>query len=160
MLAALMDESINARYIPDCAISAAVSACDMVVVGASAVTTDGGIINRVSFSSSSQFTLTSLLFLQTGTRTLAAIAQENNKPFYVAVESTKFSEVFPLSQEHLESTQKIRGVPINPDRLHDGASVYSPELDYTPPSYITNLWTDIGIKTPSDVSAELLVWFI
>ena len=47
MLKALMDANIDARYIPDCAISAVVSAADIIVVGASAVTADGGFINRV-----------------------------------------------------------------------------------------------------------------
>ena len=77
----------------------------------------------------------------------------------MAVESLKFSEVFPLGQSHLELTQKIRGIPIPKDNLPPNATVYSPELEYTPPSYITNLWTDIGVQTPSDVSAKLLGWF-
>ena len=46
MLKALMEANIDARYIPDCAISAVVSTADIVVVGASAVTADGGFINR------------------------------------------------------------------------------------------------------------------
>ena len=47
MLKALMDANIDARYIPDCAISAVISQADIVVVGASAVTADGGFVNRV-----------------------------------------------------------------------------------------------------------------
>lgn len=94
-----------------------------------------------------------------GTRTLATVARECSKNFFVAVESLKFSKVFPLSQEHLESTQKVRGVCINTEGLPQNAKVYSSELDFTPPSYITSLWTDIGVKTPGDVSEELLTLF-
>ena len=47
MVRALQHEHICVRYIPDCAVSAAVSDCDLIVVGAAAVTEDGGIVNRV-----------------------------------------------------------------------------------------------------------------
>lgn len=47
MVRSLIREGIETRYVPDCGAFAAVSDCDMILVGAVAVTEDGGIINRV-----------------------------------------------------------------------------------------------------------------
>jgi translation initiation factor eIF-2B subunit alpha len=35
-------------------------------------------------------------------------------------------------------------------------SVESPDLDFTPPNYITLLFSDLGVLTPSAVSDELI----
>jgi translation initiation factor 2B subunit (eIF-2B alpha/beta/delta family) len=35
-----------------------------------------------------------------------------------------------------------------------------PQVDYTPPSYITLLFTDLGILTPSAVSDELIKLYL
>lgn len=39
-------------------------------------------------------------------------------------------------------------------------SVMDPLVDYTPPSYITLLFTDLGILTPSAVSDELIKLYL
>ncbi|KAH7828093.1 Translation initiation factor eIF-2B subunit alpha [Monocercomonoides exilis] len=137
----LMEQKIECRYVPDCCVSSVVAATDIVLVGAAAVTENGGIINKM------------------GTRTLACVAKEHNKDFFVAVESYKFTKLYPLSQHHLETLVPIRGIGVEPEGLPKGARTYSPELEYTPPSYIRNLWTDIGIKTPSNISEDLFLLF-
>ena len=39
------------------------------------------------------------------------------------------------------------------------ASPLNPMVDYTPPSYITLLFTDLGVLTPSGVSDELIKFY-
>ena len=51
-------------------------------------------------------------------------------------------------------------IPAIVDRLHHAfvclLKVDNPSCDYTPPEYITLLFTDLGILTPSAVSDELI----
>lgn len=44
--------------------------------------------------------------------------------------------------------------------LKDDISKKHPLVDYTPPSYITLLFTDLGILTPSAVSDELIKLYL
>ena len=41
-------------------------------------------------------------------------------------------------------------------RMPEGVEVDNPSCDYTPPQYITLLFTDLGVFTPSAVSDELI----
>ncbi|KAA6396045.1 MAG: putative Translation initiation factor eIF-2B subunit alpha [Streblomastix strix] len=141
MTTELQKRKIITTFVPDSAMSAVIADADMVLVGARAVTENGGIIAKM------------------GTRTVATVAHEFNVNFFVAAESYKFAKLFPLSQHHLERIAPIRGIPIDKKNLPPGTPVYSPELDYTPPNYIRNLWTDLGLLTPSDVSEELFVLY-
>uniref|UniRef100_A0A1A9VSM5 Uncharacterized protein n=1 Tax=Glossina austeni TaxID=7395 RepID=A0A1A9VSM5_GLOAU len=61
-----------------------------------------------------------------GTFTMALCAREMKKPFYYA-------------RKDLSDVSKVH-----------------PSVDYTPPAYITLLFTDLGILTPSAVSDELI----
>ena len=110
-----------------------------------AVLESGGIINKI------------------GTYQVAIVASACKKPFYVASESTKFARLFPLSQADVPSGGPGSG------REHSafvGKGPPAPNLiaethtrDYTPPSYITMLFTDLGVLTPSAVSDELIKLF-
>jgi translation initiation factor eIF-2B subunit alpha len=93
----------------------------------------GGVINRI------------------GTFTTALCAKEMHKPFYVLTESFKFSRLYPLSQNDLPDNYRY---DTNVERkcLEDA----HPLVDYTPPLYITLIFTDLGILTPSAVSDELI----
>ena len=79
----------------------------------------------------------------------------------MAAESTKFARMFPLAQHDLpphETTREHaafvgRGPPPNNLRAE------KPSRDYTPPCYITMLFTDLGVLTPSAVSDELIKLF-
>lgn len=73
-----------------------------------------------------------------GTYQIAIVAHELKKPFYVVAESYKFVRKFPLNQYDL------------------GLENIEDSLDYTPPNYITLLFTDKGVLTPSAVSDELI----
>ena len=95
---------------------------------------------------------------------MAIVACACKRPVYVASESTKFARLFPLSQADVPSGGPGSG------REHSAfvgrAATLPPNLtaethtrDYTPPSYITMLFTDLGVLTPSAVSDELIKLF-
>jgi translation initiation factor eIF-2B subunit alpha len=112
-----------------------------VLIGAEAVVESGGIINKI------------------GTFNLAIAAHEMNKPFYVAAESFKFVRFYPLNNRDLPDYFKYRSSTIA--RLGEtNLANEHPLVDYTPPAYITLLFTDIGLLTPSAVSDELIKLYI
>lgn len=104
---------------------------------------------------------------------MAVMAQFFNVPFYVVAESYKFVRAFPLSHNDLPSCASAALIsPVNADqhskfKAMDATEGAAPEnavlmidkhatIDYTPPSYITLLFTDLGLLTPSSVSDELI----
>ncbi|GIQ80167.1 initiation factor 2B-related [Kipferlia bialata] len=123
--------------IHDASVASIMSRIDMVLVGAESVAENGGIINRV------------------GSFQVSLIAKAFNKPVYVAVESYKFARTFPLSQ--LDVVQR-REIGTFPDAIEMDKSVNKirPTSDYTPPEYISLLFTDLGVFTPAAVSDELM----
>ena len=76
-------------------------------------------------------------------------AKSFKKPFYVASESLKFLDIFPLSMKDFE----FGGI----QEAIDGFD--NPLADFTPPEYITLLFTDLGTFTPSAVSDELIQFY-
>ncbi|EAT33465.1 AAEL010251-PA [Aedes aegypti] len=129
-------EGIECTLILDSAIGYVMETVDMVFVGAEGVVESGGIINRV------------------GTFTMAMCAREMKKPVYVLVESFKFSRLYPLNQRDLPNDYKY-----SKPSLSDISKAH-PLVDYTPPVYITLLFTDLGILTPSAVSDELIKLYL
>ena len=98
-----------------------------------------------------------------GTYQLAVVANAFGKPLYVAAESIKFARLYPLNQEDIPCAQNLREIKPCTDlgrTLMDGdekkISFLSIGSDYTPPSYITLLFTDSGVLTTSAVSDELI----
>lgn len=98
---------------------------------------------------------------------------------YVLCESFKFVRFYPLSQEDLPPEFKVdlKNVgEMNKNRwlrmcfafqyyastLEKTKELESehPVVDYTPPSLITLLFTDLGILTPSAVSDELIKLYL
>ncbi|EFJ19798.1 hypothetical protein SELMODRAFT_177636 [Selaginella moellendorffii] len=82
-----------------------------------------------------------------GTFQVALIAHSMKRPFYVAAESFKFARLYPLDQQDL-SISTGQEESSNPAR------------DYTPPHYLTLLFTDLGVLTPSAVSDELIQLYL
>ncbi|XP_046737180.1 translation initiation factor eIF-2B subunit alpha isoform X1 [Diprion similis] len=132
---ALLD--VPCTLILDSAMGYIMEQVDMVMVGAEGVAESGGIINKV------------------GTYTMAMCAREIKKPFYVLTESYKFSRIYPLNQVDLPNEFKYTASTLKKD-LHRE----HPLVDYTPPSYINLLFTDLGILTPSAVSDELIKLYL
>ena len=136
---------------------------------------NGGLINQVLPGS--------IHLLQVGTFTMAVMAQSFNIPFYAVAESYKFVRSFPLGSDDLPScaSAALIGPSLAPITTNqptilakrhslgtveawEGMSVENAALvvpghatiDYTPPAYITLLFTDLGLLTPSSVSDELI----
>lgn len=134
MSAMLKKENIEHELIMDASIGHYLEKVDMVMVGADGVCESGGIINKV------------------GTFPLAICASALNKPFYVVAESYKFIRMFPLNQSN-----------IHPFRVPDdrqGNADSQLNIDYTPPSYITLLLTDLGPLTTAAISDELMKLYL
>lgn len=140
----LVAAGVPVTMIEDTAVAHAMATTQLCICGAEAVVESGGVISK------------------TGTYQMAIVAAACKRPFYIAAESTKFTRMFPLSQNDLPKHE-------HPNRSHAafvGRGAPPPELrvekpsrDYTPPCYITMLFTDLGVLTPSAVSDELIKLF-
>ena len=141
----LAGEGIPVTLISDSAAAYMMDQVDLVFVGAEAVVENGGIINNM------------------GTYQLALVAKAHNKPFYVAAETFKMTRDFPLNQSSIP-IQTYSSPPENlPEPPKDASqrdvcvpTWHQPMLDYTPPQYISLLFTDLSVLTPSAVSDELI----
>ncbi|ANM59843.1 Eukaryotic translation initiation factor 2B (eIF-2B) family protein [Arabidopsis thaliana] len=130
---------IPVKLLIDSAVAYSMDEVDMVFVGADGVVESGGIINMM------------------GTYQIALVAQSMNKPVYVAAESYKFARLYPLDQKDLEPALRPIdfSVPVPPK-----VEVERSARDYTPPQYLTLLFTDLGVLTPSVVSDELIQLYL
>lgn len=167
----LRDNDIYSNLISDSAINSILHKVNKVFVGAEGVTESGGCINLI------------------GTSSIGILAKEKNIPFYVAAESHKFVRMFPLMPNDLPMDQDpLRFVTSEVDSkvelLMDDSSLLdsrkdimdnslkehlllmgdkymtTPILDFTKYEYITAIITDLGIKTPSAISEELMnMWY-
>ena len=208
MMKKLKECNIPCKIILDSSVASIMNNVDFVLVGSEAVVQSGGIINRI------------------GTYQMSIIAKVMNKPFYVATESCKFLEFYPITQDDIpykankksntnsnsiskisdnnnnsnnnntkiddkiitrdtggnssnnnnnnnnnsndDDDGKMKALDIDDDGENvdmDVSDDISPELwsfeddrirDYTPPQYITLIFSDLGILTPSAVSDELI----
>eukprot|EP01132_Coremiostelium_polycephalum_P002034 gene2034-2503_t len=132
----LQSAKIPVKLIMDGGVSRVIDKVDYVLCGAEAIVENGGIVNKI------------------GTYQISIVAKAFKKPFYVAAESFKFTRSYPLNQSDIEILKKDDldfkvckncSKCENPDLL----TIDSPTLDYTPPSYITLLFTELGVLTPS-----------
>ena len=128
----LESSNIPTKLISNAAVGIVMPKVDCIFVGCEAVLENGGIMNKV------------------GTFTLALCAKTFQKPFYVFSESLKFMKEFPLKIDDALKLVNFGKHAIDIEKI---------EVDYTPPEYITLLFTSIGIFTPSAVSDELIEFF-
>ncbi|CAN6928179.1 unnamed protein product [Brassica oleracea] len=130
---------VPVKLLIDSAVAYSMDEVDMVIFGADGVVESGGVINMM------------------GTYQIALVAQTMNKPVYVAAESYKFARLYPLDQKDLEPALRPVdfGVPVPPK-----VEVERSARDYTPPQYLTMLFTDLGVLTPSVVSDELIQLYL
>eukprot|EP01137_Pigoraptor_chileana_P014121 Opistho-2@68377 len=136
----LEEAGIPVTVILDAAVGYVMEKADLVLVGAEGVVESGGIINKI------------------GTYQLAVVAKAANKPVYAVAESFKFVRLFPLNQYDLPTPSKTDDSFVMEQYapLSDGIKFMNPTVDYTPPAYISLLFTDLGVLTPSAVSDELI----
>ncbi|XP_011705769.1 PREDICTED: translation initiation factor eIF-2B subunit alpha [Wasmannia auropunctata] len=138
MCQSLTNLGISCTVILDSTVGYVMEHVDMVMVGAEGVAESGGVINKI------------------GTYTMAICAKEVKKPFYVLTESFKFSRIYPLNQIDLPNEFKYTYSVL----LTKNLKKEHPLVDYTPPHYISLLFTDLGILTPSAVSDELIKLYL
>ena len=136
----LKKHNIPVTVILDAAAGYIMEKVDLVLVGAEGVVENGGIINKI------------------GTYQIAMCAKALNKPLCVVAESFKFVRYYPLNQEDIPDKFKYKASLLksenkNLDKEH-------PIVDYTPPSLISMLITDLGVLTPSAVSDELIKLYL
>lgn len=137
---------IPTTVVLDSAMGYIMESVDIVLVGAEAVVENGGCVNKL------------------GTYALATCAKAHGKPFYVASESYKFARLYPLNQKDLPKIGSNRlhclDTTANTDDakidLPENVKVINPPCDFTPSNFITLLFTDLGVLTPSAVSDELI----
>uniref|UniRef100_A0A6B2F5T9 Translation initiation factor eIF2B subunit alpha n=1 Tax=Bothriechis nigroviridis TaxID=88079 RepID=A0A6B2F5T9_BOTNI len=139
MAEALKNLGIPATIILDAAVGYIMERIDLVIVGAEGVVENGGIINKI------------------GTNQMAVCAKAQNKPFYVVAESFKFVRLFPLNQQDVPDKFKYKADTL---KTQKALAVEHPWIDYTSPSLITLLFTDLGVLTPSAVSDELIKLYL
>ncbi|KAK2911383.1 hypothetical protein QQF64_027081 [Cirrhinus molitorella] len=140
----LMAQKLRKLNIPvtvvlDAAVGYIMEKVDLVIVGAEGVVESGGVINKI------------------GTYQMAVCSKAHNKPFYVVAESFKFVRLYPLNQQDVPDRFKYKA-----DILKSVKDLNQehPMIDYTPPSLITLLFTDLGVLTPSAVSDELIKLYL
>ena len=131
------EAGIPTTVVLDSAMGYIMESVDMVLVGAEGVVENGGIVNKL------------------GTYGLAICAKEHGTPFYVAAESYKFARLYPLHQRDLPKNVGDTGIPSHIE-LSTKVEIDNPACDYTPAKFITLLFTDLGVLTPSAVSDELI----
>ena len=150
--------SIPTTVVLDSAMGYVMESVDIVLTGAEAVVENGGCVNKM------------------GTYALAACAKAHGKSFYVACESYKFARLYPLNQKDLphmgnvplkcfDTTALIKNtleekkegtIEKGQIELPENVKVENPPCDFTPSKFITLLFTDLGVLTPSAVSDELI----
>ncbi|KAE8659588.1 protein LURP-one-related 11-like isoform 1 [Hibiscus syriacus] len=130
---------VPVKLLIDSAVAYTMDEVDMVFFGADGVVESGGIINMM------------------GTFQIALVAHSMNKPVYVAAESYKFARHYLLNQKDMAPALRPIdfGVPI-PSKVE----VETSGRDYTPPQYLTLLFTDLGVPTPSVISDELIQLYL
>uniref|UniRef100_A0A672QA67 Translation initiation factor eIF2B subunit alpha n=1 Tax=Sinocyclocheilus grahami TaxID=75366 RepID=A0A672QA67_SINGR len=122
-----------------CAFRYIMEKVDLVIVGAEGVVESGGVINKI------------------GTYQMAVCSKAHNKPFYVVAESFKFVRLYPLNQQDVPDRFKYKADIL---KTVKDLNQEHPMIDYTPPSLITLLFTDLGVLTPSAVSDELIKLYL
>uniref|UniRef100_A0A6B2LBD4 Translation initiation factor eIF2B subunit alpha n=1 Tax=Arcella intermedia TaxID=1963864 RepID=A0A6B2LBD4_9EUKA len=139
---ALLEKKIPTTIIADTTVAHIMSDIDLVLVGAAHVVENGGVLNEV------------------GTYQLSIVAKTFRKPFYVAAQSFKFTrKLYPLNQKEIPDNEALlqeNHFITDLKKKYPSLQVFRPSLDYTPPSYLTLLFTDLGVLTPSAVSDELI----
>ncbi|KAI0387493.1 nagb/rpia/CoA transferase-like protein [Hypomontagnella monticulosa] len=143
VVAMLRAQGVLVTTIPESAAAYCMRDVRMVIVGAEAVTANGGIISRM------------------GTYQLAILAKACNKPFYVAAEQYKFGKTLPVDQFDLGFNQEM--LDYHKNQVQDGEEEAkgtknpNPDpVDYTPPEYIESFICDNDVLTPSAVAKQII----
>lgn len=126
----MVELGVETTFIVDSAARTFISKADLVIVGADAITSEGNVVNKI------------------GTSTLALIAYEARKSFYVVSELLKFDPAtLQGSYEQIEERSIAEVWKEAPEKL----AVRNPAFDVTPRRYIHGLICEEGIIAPQSV---------
>jgi len=126
----LVELGVQTMFIVDSAARSYMGDVDLVVVGADAITSEGNVVNKI------------------GTTSIAVLAHEARKPFYVVSELLKFDpETLNGAYERIEQRNPAEVWSDAPKKL----SVRNPAFDVTPSRYIHGLICEEGIIAPQSI---------
>jgi len=127
----LLSFSIKTTFIVDSAARSFIRNADIVIVGADAITSEGNVINKI------------------GTGTIALLAHEARKPFYVVAELLKFDPV-TVCGDYAQIEER------NPNEVWKDApeklQIRNPAFDVTRRDFIHGVICEEGIIPPHAVS--------
>ena len=126
----MVDLGIQTMFIVDSAARSYMGDVDLVVVGADAITSEGNVVNKIGSSS------------------IAVLANEARKPFYVVSELLKFDpETLYGAYEGIEQRNPREVWNEAPKKLF----VRNPAFDVTPNRYINGIICEEGVITPQSI---------
>lgn len=127
----LLALGVKTTFIVDSAARSFMRSADLVIVGADAITSEGNIVNKI------------------GTGTIALLAQEARKPFYVVAELLKFDPA-TVCGEYGKIEER------NPDEVWQDAPeklvIRNPAFDVTRRDFIHGIICEEGIIPPHSVN--------
>jgi ribose 1,5-bisphosphate isomerase len=126
----LVEMDVETTFIVDSAARTFIGNVDLVIVGADAITSEGNVINKI------------------GTSSIAILAHEAKKPFYVVSELLKFDpEALQGECEKIEQRNPAEVWNEAPEKLR----LLNPAFDVTPNKYIHGLICEEGVIAPQSV---------
>jgi ribose 1,5-bisphosphate isomerase len=126
----MVELGIQTMFIVDSAARSYMGDVDLVFVGADAITSEGNVVNKI------------------GTSSIAVLAHEARKPFYVVSELLKFDpETLNGGYERIEQRNPAEVWSEAPKNL----SVRNPAFDLTPCRYIHGLICEEGVIAPQSI---------
>lgn len=126
----IVELGIQTMFIVDSAARSYMGDVDLVIVGADAITAEGNIVNKI------------------GTSSIAVLANEARKPFYVVSELLKFDpETLYGAYEGIEHRNPNEVWNEAPEKL----SIRNPAFDATPSRYIHGLICEEGVIAPQSI---------
>jgi ribose 1,5-bisphosphate isomerase len=127
----LLSLDIKTTFIVDSAARSFIRNADLVIVGADAITSEGNVVNKI------------------GTGTIALLAQEARKPFYVVAELLKFDPT-TVCGDYAQIEER------NPDEVWNDPPekllIRNPAFDVTRRDFIHGIICEEGIIPPHAVS--------
>ncbi len=126
----MVELDIQTMFIVDSAARSYMGDVDIVFVGADAITSEGNVVNKIGSSS------------------IAVLANEARKPFYVVSELLKFDpETLDGEYEGIEQRNPAEVWKEAPEKLY----VRNPAFDVTPSKYIHGLICEEGVIAPQSI---------
>jgi len=126
----MVELGVQTMFIVDSAARSYMGDVDLVVVGADAITSEGNVVNKI------------------GTSSIAVLANEARKPFYVVSELLKFDpETLNGAYERIEQRSPSEVWSEAPKQL----SVRNPAFDITPSRYIHGIICEEGVIAPQSI---------